>query len=417
MTLAVNNTPRFRALLTQITAFAFFAAVILNGSVNLLAGIALITAIVASVWLLPTSLRALPAKSAFTKAYIYIFLSYTLIVLLNVVIGRSGTSGYGLPLLFPLGFLVSMSVLAYCDHAQRDPYKIIVAVSAVHSMLLMLVSFGQVWLLDLARSHGSINAIPFAHLLTLSGGIVAIWLFQESRSATGAKKAIALLVWLVAYIFAVHLTGTRGAIIAIFPLLAMLMLANLRTRKSGGSATLGALAVAFTLLSLLVQNSNGFAEGAQQIGQTLDGHENVGSMGMRLGMWEEAWQLITARPLTGHGLYLFREIHSLPIDSKIYTFGTAHNQILNLWMRVGIAGPIFILLVHTLPVIIGCKLIARGIDERLGLTLIWLGGSFFTFGLTYIIIGQTNTSVILATYTPLLLLLGDKKFSESATNS
>lgn len=401
-----------RALLPQVTFYAFFAAVILNGAANIPAGIALITAIVASVWMARTSLRSLPATAKLTKAYIYIFLGYTLLVLANIALGRSGSSGYGLPFLFPLGFLISMAVTAYCHRAGHGLYKVIVTVSAAHAVLLMLISFAQVWLFDLPRAHGSINALPYAHLLTFSGGIAAIWLFQKARSATGLKLPLALLGWLVAYIFSVHLTGTRGAIIAIFPLLAGLVFINLRDRRSGAGATLAALSIAIILLSLLVLGSDRFARSAFEAAQTIDGRETFGSLGTRFGMWGEAWKLILERPITGHGLYLFREIHNLSDNSAIYTFGTAHNQILNIWMRVGMGGTVFILLLHGLPAYVGYKLISRDIDENLGLTLIWLGGSFFTFGLTYIVVGQTNTSVILATYTPMLLLLADKAISE-----
>jgi hypothetical protein len=80
-------------------------------------------------------------------------------------------------------------------------------------------------------------------------------------------------------------------------------------------------------------------------------------------------------------------------------------------MRLGIGGVVFLFLLLGLPVLVGYKLFAQNVDQHVGLTLIWLGGSFFTFGLTYIFIGQTNTSVILATYTPMLLLIADKKLS------
>ena len=132
---------------------------------------------------------------------------------------------------------------------------------------------------------------------------------------------------------------------------------------------------------------------------------------MRIGMWTEALKLIGEKPLIGHGLLHFSEINNLPLGNPIQHFTHAHNQFLDIWMKLGIGGLAFLLAFLGLPIFVGWKLYSRNIDLGLGLSLIWLGGSFCVYGLSEVWLIHTNTIVILATYITTLLIVADKKWA------
>ena len=146
-----------------------------------------------------------------------------------------------------------------------------------------------------------------------------------------------------------------------------------------------------------------------EITQTLEGQKNAGSVGFRFGMWAEAWKLKIERPITGHGLLQFNDINTLPETSPIQHYNHVHNQFLDVWMKAGIGGLVFIVTLLGLPFIVGIKMYINGIATYVGLSLIFLGGSFFTFGLTEVFLEQADTVTLLATYIPMLLILADRE--------
>lgn len=357
----------------------------------------------------PTSLQVLRNKLVFTKFYMYLCSAFLLVVFLNILFGRVDWEGYGIMLTFPITFLIALTISKHVETTEIDLYKTLVIVSSAHSAFLILVALLQVFFFKIPRAHGDINAINFAHLLTISGGITAIWFFQKVRKAPTIKHSVSLLSWLLILIFAVHITGTRGAIIVFFPFLLGLILINLKDSRLVAVRSIPILTIAVIFLTALIVGSDRFEVGLSQLAQTIDGQQYAGSVGFRLGMWAEAWKLILERPITGHGLLQFNDITSLPVANPIQHYNHVHNQFLDVWMKAGIGGLVFIVALLGLPVIVGIKLIIKGSAPGAGLSLIFLGGSFFTFGLTEVYLEQVDTSILLATYIPMLLLLADRE--------
>lgn len=396
--------------LPKLTHYSFFTAVFFVGSVELIAGIALLIAVLAAAMLIPSSFRFLHGGTFFTKVYIYTCSAFIVIVLLNVLFGRAGAEGYGLPATLILPFIIALAVSKYSTESGTDLIRVIALVSGAHAFFLTAIGFAQVFVFHIPRAHGSINANIFAHILATSGGIFAVYLFQSARNSSNLKPSATLLVWLLLIIFSVHLTGTRGAIIAFIPMLLGLLYICLKDMKKGGHALIiVVLTIALIFLLVLILGSERFELGINQAMRAAEGYQNQGSIGMRVDVWTEAIRLIIERPLTGHGLISFSEINNLPSNFPSKDFSHTHNQYLDVWVKAGIGGLLFLLAFLGLPMFVGWKLLTEGIDPGVGLTLIWLGGSFLVYGLTEMFLGHTNTIVLLATYIPMLLIIADKK--------
>lgn len=403
-----------KSLAIQITFYLFFIVIFFTGSIKYLAGSLLVVTIVAAVIASPVSIQVLREKLIFTKAYFYFCSAFLVIVVLNILFGRADWEGYGLLITFPVSFLIAMAISQHTKTTDLDLYKLLVAVSSAHSAFLIIVSFTQVYIFNISRPHGDISTIGFAHMMTISGGITAIWLYQKARTAPTIGHLLLLLGWLLVLIYSVHMTGTRGAIIVFIPFLLGLILINLKDSGSVVMRLIPVLLLALTVLMTLIVGSDRFEEGLSELSQNIDNQVYVGSAGYRLGMWAEAWKLILERPITGHGLLQFHDITSLPDTVPYKRFNHVHNQFLDVWMKAGIGGLIFIIALLGLPVIVGIKLFIDDISPNAGLTLIFLGGSYFTFGLTEVYLEKPDATTLLATYVPMLLVFSDRKMNAAS---
>ncbi len=403
-----------KCLPTQITLYLFFAAIFFTGSIKYLAGSLLAATIVAALIASPASAQVMREKLSFTKVYAYLCSAFLVIVALNILLGRSDWEGYGLLITFPAAFLIAMAISQHTKTAGLDLYKVLVATSSAHSAFLIIVSFAQVYIFNIPRAHGDISTIDFAHMMTISGGVTAIWLYQKVRSAPTPGHLLSLLGWLLALIYSVHMTGTRGAIIVFIPFLLGLILINLKDSRSVAVRSIPVLLLALAVLAALIAGSDRFEQGLSELSQNIDSQVYVGSVGYRLGLWAEAWKLILERPITGHGLLQFRDITSLP-DTIPYTrFNHVHNQFLDVWMKAGVGGLIFIIALLGLPAIVGIKLFTNDISPNVGLTLIYLGGSYFVLGLTEVYLEKPGATILLATYVPMLLVFADRKMNSAS---
>ena len=394
----------------KLTFFTFFIAVFFTGTIELISGVVLLVTIVASVFYLPTSVKILRDRVVFTKIYMYSSAAFLVVVLLHIAFGQTGSFGYGLPFSLSLTFIMALAIATYFANTGQNAFKAIALASGAHATLLLLTSISQIYLFGYERAEGTINANIFAHILATSGGIFTIYLFLAIRTAPGLKSLATLLGWLLLFLFGTHLTGTRGVIIAYYPLLLGLALVGLVYFEERKFQTVLILIIAIVFLTLLSQNAGRFALGMSELSRTASGLENQGSIGMRVGAWQEALRLIAERPITGHGLRYFSDFNTLPLDNPVQNFTHVHNQYLDIWVKAGIGGLVFLLVFLGLPFFVGMKMLFKKLDLGVALTLIWLSGSFMVFGLTEVFVNHTNTIVILATYIPLFLLLADGKF-------
>ena len=188
----------------------------------------------------------------------------------------------------------------------------------------------------------------------------------------------------------------------------------MKDSRSVAVRSIPVLLLALAVLAALIAGSDKFEQGLSELSQNIDSQVYVGSVGERLGMWAEAWKLILERPITGHGLLQFHDITSLPDTIPYKRFNHVHNQFLDVWMKAGIGGLIFIIALLGLSAIVGIKLFINDISPNVGLTLIYLGGSYFVLGLTEVYLEKPGATILLATYVPMLLVFADRKMNSAS---
>ncbi len=105
----------------------------------------------------------------------------------------------------------------------------------------------------------------------------------------------------------------------------------------------------------------------------------------------------------GYGLLQFNNIIESPITNPIQSYNHVHNQFLDVWMKDGIGGLIFFVSILGLPFVIGIKLFIRNIAPEAALTLVFIGGSLFTFGVTEVYFEKPSMTILFAAYIPILL--------------
>ena len=136
------------------------------------------------------------------------------------------------------------------------------------------------------------------------------------------------LVYLPICVYAVALTGTRFAMIMMFPLAAYLLLGQMRTRPFAA----GVIAVV-GVLSLIVMSQFLPVEIVERLAST--GEEvTSGDLNGRIGMWKIAAQTFADHPIFGTGSATSNAA-SIPFIG--YAFST-HNSFLALLVELGVVG-------------------------------------------------------------------------------
>lgn len=166
-----------------------------------------------------------------------------------------------------------------------------------------------------------------------------------ARSDTRSIRFIAL--GLVAFmVFAVTLSGSRGAAIALLMVLALVVLGVWRC-GCPYARLIGLIAV--VVLSVLVANISGamstMGTRGDAWGRVLQTASDPIQSGMsRWMIWQAAWDMIQARPLLGHGPGTFFQIYPayrLPADGSGGFH--VHNDYLQFWLELGLPGLMLIL--------------------------------------------------------------------------
>lgn len=420
MTTPKANAYNLYKIVGLTAVYAFAASIFLTGVAQYVAGSAFILALFAGFGIfLPGYREVTRNRWPFLRAYSAMVAVYVLYVFGFAAFGKVGVEGWGIVLELTLTLVFAVSVAGFLFRAGKDLLKYLVVLSFFHASLLMLAAVVQVALSDKAtgfRVAGDINAIIYAHFMMTSAGIFAVWLFQNARTTASVGKFVLLAVWLLAAIYATFLTGSRGAILAFFPILLGFMFIVRKDRPVRVRAVV-LLAVPLVFLTLLIAFSSRTALGAAELAQSLDGQKNTGSVGLRLQFWKQAWLMIKAHPLAGNGLRFFYDIADLPQSSPMMAHKHAHNQFLDIWMKSGLPGVGLYLGLHGIPLVAGWRLIRSKADETLGLVLIWMTGSFFVYGLTDIFITGIGQITVYAIYVVALLILADRKVFPARTDS
>jgi len=134
-------------------------------------------------------------------------------------------------------------------------------------------------------------------------------------------------------------SGSATALIIMAGLAVIWVFAAILARPSRQAAILLALAVAagsFVTLAAIL--------GAEQIFATLGRDPTLSG---RVPLWQFVWQQIGYRPWLGYGFSVFFDIdwvEAYTMEAMVWSIPNAHNGYLELWLGLGLAGPIVVTL-------------------------------------------------------------------------
>ena len=349
--------------------------------------------------------------NALARLFLYAAVVLSGLLALHILFGRSPGSSFELGLRFLISLYFVATLAAFARHQTYSFVNGLVLIATLHVVVLTVTAIVQVYFSDtdplLVRAHGDNNAIPFSEMMTTGFGIVAIWIYCKAQQEQALSLVIGLTVWFLTMIFTVNLTGTRGSIIAVYPLLIGLLVFCIRDQDA--TVLKAGLLLALGALIWTTVTEPRFAMGVVELAKTIDGTENAGSVGMRITMWGHAWEAIKSNPIIGHGMIPFRDIAGFSPESALYRFGHAHNQFIDVWMKLGIGGLLAFMVIIGTPFYSGTRDILKTGVHINALMKIWISGSFIVYGLTQSFLQHADSSIYFALFCAASLYLVDGK--------
>lgn len=246
---------------------------------------------------------------------------------------------------------------------------------------------------EYSRAGGATNPILYGNFALTMGFIAAVGIsyFRRLGLAYTLLPVTALAFGLVASL----LSGSRGGWVAIPVFLFILLLThwsslNKRSVMAGAIATVGAVTAVLLLPELgvmhridraLIELTGYFADSAQGGGT---------SVGVRLEMWQAAWDMFRQAPLLGGGIgYSFRDFMQAGAEAGIYhpavtRYTHSHNEFLMTLATRGLIGFAGLLALWLAPAYIfvrACQSSEARI-RQLGMAGFLLVVGFGIFGLT-----------------------------------
>lgn len=352
------------------------------------------------------------------RIYAAVYVGFLLMCTVHVLFrGASpGTIEYAARFLF--GLINGFFFLQLFGQDRQALFRFVVLVAAAH--WAVAVGYTIVVGLDFEslsrvgqRVGGNTNPIPYSLLYITSGGIVALALADRIRPDRKVLTLTAIVVVLAATTLAATISGSRGTLITM-PLLVALVGALLWLRL-GKAWSLGLFAVAIALF--LAAAMTVFARDPQlwtTSWEYLAGEPHLvrrdSAASMRYDLWGAAIRLIPEQPIFGHGISSLPEVlrHPLagvPADSAILDFGHVHNEYLDILLKAGIVG---FILFYT-PMLIALWLAWRGLADpaRLvwAIAVAWVVGAQLIYGLTSVMFAHAVTALQYGVYLGMLMFV------------
>ncbi len=230
--------------------------------------------------------------------------------------------------------------------------------------------------------------IPFGNIAILMGVLA---LFSIGWNSRNEKMAVALKsIAGMGAIFGSYLSQSRGGWVALplFLVIAFIVFRNIQRRLKVGLLLLVlALMYGLYMFSNTVQSRIGQA--GSDIQQYFDGGDRNTSVGIRLQLWEGAWELFKENPAFGVGLDRYPEaVNQLEMRQVITPQAASqphpHNDLLFYMATLGIFGLLAMLALYFVPAVYFLRAL-RSPDRETrtvaGMGLVLCLG-YFVFGLT-----------------------------------
>ncbi|WP_158238218.1 O-antigen ligase family protein [Pollutimonas nitritireducens] len=261
------------------------------------------------------------------------------------------------------------------------------------------------WLGD-DRASGFLNIIHFGNIGLVFGLFCIagmLWAGTQGRYATHWR--VAFLIGVLASIYTVMASGSRGSWLAIPPVLLVFLYAfmhrrNIKHAAMGLAGLVIAVGVVFSIPETGVQERYDLAvtEVDKYMATKYVGKDAaVSSVGARLEVWRTAFILIPQRPLLGWShkdsrAELERLVAEKKVDPYMLEMANTHNNYLEVLLFQGVIGLGLLLAMYLLPFWYFCKRL-RSPDlpvKALALCGSSLLASYFMFGMSQVILGRNN---------------------------
>ena len=158
---------------------------------------------------------------------------------------------------------------------------------AVVSVLLSaLVAVYQLYATRLGRAHGGINAILFANILLVQISSISLYALYEKKKWYWLVVAFGLIPLI--------LSQTRGALLALVPILVVLVVCSLRLGQNALKSRVFLACAVIIFVSGAVfgdRVSPRIEQAYEQAYSYLDGSDRESSIGYRIAMYQGGWEL------------------------------------------------------------------------------------------------------------------------------
>ncbi|NYT63457.1 O-antigen ligase family protein [Alcaligenaceae bacterium] len=267
------------------------------------------------------------------------------------------------------------------------------------------------WLGD-DRASGFMNIIHFGNIGLVFGLFcVAGMLWAGAQAAYAQRWRIAFSIGILASIYTVVASGSRGSWLALPPVLLLFFVAfvNKRNLKHAIAAVLTVVITVGVLYSI---PETGVEERYDLAVTEIDKYKQekyvfednaVSSVGARLEIWRTALINIPQRPWLGwsekdYDAEIKRMVADKEIDPYMLKMANTHNNYLEVLVYQGVIGLLALLAMYALPLWFFCKRIrsADATVKALALCGSTLVASYAMFSISQVILGRNNGIIFFA---------------------
>ena len=335
------------------------------------------------------------------KILIVTLASYFLICSISIVLDGFHTREFDRPSRFLLASLALIILLKTSINVELVLYGVIIGAAGTGFLAMY-----QYFVLGMDRPNGFQIVIAYGNdslLLALLALSSTGFFLARKKYFIVALSLVAATLALSAFIF----SGARGGWLAT-PLI-ILVLWQYR-KKLYSVALLSITSIIFVLvIAMLLSPKLETLDRLKLVNTNLDhyfsGQDVDTPVGLRLEMWKSALYSFREKPIFGTGeygnkAYKEQQIQQGLVNSKIITFGHAHNEILTALSHRGLIGFLSLLCIYFVPLRFFSKVLfsqQSALDPRK--KIIALGGcliplSYFSYGLTQSMFHHNSGSTI-----------------------
>jgi O-antigen ligase len=400
----MGTTGWAKLYLTVVTCSFIIFSVTFKNSYNIFA----VLLIGSYLSFLSPTIRSKINLSSAEKALIWVILIYIAAFIMEILLFDSSLRILDKPakalLLIPLILLLN---------ALKVNHRYLIIAFIISSALLFGVALYDKYILSLSRPGSSINAIQFA---AIAIAIASVALSLTATFTQNSVKERIILFLMIALagggLIAGVFSQSKGSIIAIPIVLALLALLYWKTKNISKIKATTTAIVALILVSIFTYNSSIIERFQISIDNTFAFNEGTNtntSSGVRLGQWTVALEAGMQSPIIGIGHQPFIDHKNQQVTlgnygKELLQFDNSHSTYFNTFARRGLIGLISVILFLGFPIYIGITVWRRQPREiapyAAGLT---------TFGCVFFIANATQEVIFLNTgaimYSGLLVIL------------